>query len=42
MRTLPQRVLVCGLILAALLGVFSLYLQADFMVEVANQLWLCR
>jgi hypothetical protein len=27
--------------LAALLGVFYLYTQADFMVQMANQVWAC-
>jgi hypothetical protein len=26
---------------AALLGVFSLYLRPDFLVDLANQLWAC-
>lgn len=34
--------LLLGLILLALLGVFSLYLHPDFMLDMANQLWLCR
>ncbi len=27
--------------LAVLLGVFGLYLQPDFMVQMANQIWSC-
>lgn len=27
--------------LALLLGVFGLYLQPDFMVQMANQIWSC-
>ncbi|MES2943593.1 MAG: hypothetical protein V4772_12065 [Pseudomonadota bacterium] len=27
--------------LLALLGVFTLYLQPDFMLTLANQVWVC-
>jgi hypothetical protein len=28
-------------VLAVLLGVFGLYLQPDFMVQMADQIWSC-
>jgi hypothetical protein len=28
-------------VVAALLGVFSLYTQPDFLVTLANQVWAC-
>ena len=36
-----RRVLTWTLVLAALLGVFMLYLQPDFMVQLAQQAWAC-
>ncbi|MFZ3129423.1 MAG: hypothetical protein WA136_15550 [Rhodoferax sp.] len=30
-----------ALALAVLAGVFSLYTQPDFLVQLANQLWAC-
>jgi hypothetical protein len=30
-----------ALAISALLGVFGLYTQPDFMVTVANQVWAC-
>jgi hypothetical protein len=36
-----HRLLVWALALALLLGVFALYLQPDFMVQLAQQLWAC-
>jgi hypothetical protein len=29
------------LVVAVLLGVFALYTQPDFLVQMANQLWAC-
>ncbi len=29
------------LALAALAGIFTLYGQSDFMVQIANQIWAC-
>ena len=39
-RYLARLVLV-GLALAALSGVFAMYLQPDFMVTLAQQVWAC-
>lgn len=30
-----------ALVVAVLLGVFALYTQPDFLVQMANQLWAC-
>lgn len=30
-----------GLLLAVLAGIFYLYTQPDFLVQMANQLWAC-
>lgn len=38
---LPLRLLAWALSLAALLGVFYLYTQPDFLVQLANQVWAC-
>ncbi|MFT3720237.1 hypothetical protein [Pseudorhodoferax sp.] len=35
------RLLAWAAALAALAGVFALYLRPDFMVDLANQLWAC-
>lgn len=35
------RWLISILVVAALLGVFALYTQPDFLVQMANQLWAC-
>ena len=35
------RLLAYGLALLALLAVFSLYLQPEFMVSLAQQVWAC-
>lgn len=36
-----RRLLTWALVLAVLLGVFMLYLQPDFMVQLAQQAWAC-
>lgn len=36
-----QHIVVWVLALAVLLGVFALYLQPDFMVQLAQQVWAC-
>jgi hypothetical protein len=36
-----QRILAWALAVAALLAVFALYLQPDFMVQLAQQVWAC-
>ncbi len=36
-----QRLLGWSLVMALLLGVFALYLQPDFMVQLAQQVWAC-
>jgi hypothetical protein len=39
--TLRSRLLLWSAATAALLAVFSLYTQADFLVQLANQVWAC-
>ena len=41
MRTLYTRSIVAAALLAVLLGVFALYLQPDFMLTLADQIWAC-
>lgn len=41
MRTLYKRSIVAIALLAVLLGVFALYLQPDFMLTLADQIWAC-
>ena len=41
MRTRYKRSIVAGALLAVLLGVFALYLQPDFMLTLADQIWAC-
>ena len=36
-----QRVLVWAVVLTALLAVFALYTQPDFMLTLADQVWAC-
>lgn len=36
-----RRVLVWAVVAAVLAAVFALYLQPDFMVTLANQVWAC-
>ncbi|MBC7705798.1 MAG: hypothetical protein H7274_17875 [Rhodoferax sp.] len=36
-----QRLVVYGFAVAALSGVFVMYLQTDFMVTLAQQVWAC-
>ena len=36
-----QRLALYGAALAVLLAVFALYLQPDFMVTLAQQIWAC-
>ena len=36
-----QRFLIWGAILMALLAVFALYLQPQFILTVADQVWAC-
>lgn len=36
-----QRTLLLALALAALAGVFSLYLRPDFLLQLSNQIWAC-
>jgi hypothetical protein len=40
MRVLPQW-FVGALVVGVLVGVFMLYTQPDFLVQMANQLWAC-
>ena len=39
--TLGMRLAIAGLALAALAGVFVMYTRAEFMVQMANQVWAC-
>jgi hypothetical protein len=39
--TLPRRLILWSVAAAALLGVFYLYTQPDFLVQLANQVWAC-
>lgn len=41
MRTLYKRSIVAAALLAVLLGAFALYLQPDFMLTLADQIWAC-
>lgn len=41
MRTLYKRSIVAAALLAVLLVVFALYLQPDFMLTLADQIWAC-
>ncbi len=36
-----HRLVLWGAVAAALLGVFYLYTQPDFLVQLANQVWAC-
>lgn len=36
-----QKLAAYAVVLAALLGVFALYTRADFLVNLADQLWSC-
>ena len=36
-----KRAALWGVALAAMAGVFALYVQPDFMVLMANQVWAC-
>ena len=36
-----MRWLTGALVVAVLVGVFALYTQPDFLVQMANQLWAC-
>ena len=36
-----KRITIRLLVLAALAAVFALYTRADFMVQMANQVWAC-
>ena len=36
-----QRILIWAAILAVLLAVFALYLQPQFMLTLADQVWAC-
>lgn len=36
-----RRLLLGTAVAVALLGVFGLYLQPDFLITLANQLWAC-
>ena len=36
-----QRALVWAVVLTALMGVFVLYLQPQFVITLANQVWAC-
>ena len=40
-RQMLQRVALYGVALVILLAVFALYLQPDFMVTLAQQVWAC-
>jgi len=37
----PKRLVAAVLAVGVLAGVFLLYTQPDFMVQMANQLWSC-
>jgi hypothetical protein len=37
----PRRLIWSALVLVALAVVFLMYTRADFMVDMANQLWSC-
>lgn len=37
----PARIATWSAALAALAGVFALYMQPEFMVGLANQVWAC-
>ncbi len=39
--TTRHRLVIWGAAIAALLGVFYLYTQPDFLVQLANQVWAC-
>lgn len=41
MRTLYKRSIAAAALLAVLMGVFALYLQPDFMLTLADQIWAC-
>jgi len=36
-----NRLFIWSAVVAALLGVFYLYTQPDFLVQLANQVWAC-
>lgn len=40
-RPLLYRLAAIALVVAVLLGVFTLYRRADFLVQLSNQLWGC-
>lgn len=40
MKTAPK-IALYTLALAALAGVFALYLRPDFLVDLSNQVWAC-
>lgn len=41
MRTTHKRWMTFAAVLAVLLAVFALYLQPDFMLSLADQIWAC-
>jgi hypothetical protein len=41
MKTLTRRLLAYTAAVAALLGVFALYLRPEMMVAVSEQIWSC-
>ncbi len=41
MKIHMRSVLTAVLVVATLAGVFMLYTQPDFMVQMANQVWAC-
>ena len=38
---ISNRLLLWALVMGILLGVFFLYTQPDFLVQLANQVWAC-
>ena len=41
MQISKRRVVICAVLIALHLGVFTLYTHSDFLVTVANQVWGC-
>jgi hypothetical protein len=40
-RNITKRLLAWTAVIAALVAVFMAYIRPEFMVELANQIWLC-
>jgi hypothetical protein len=39
--TIVKRIIIWAAVLAALAAVFTAYIRPEFMLELANQIWLC-